>query len=211
VILDNFETIIPTEQTLCTNWLEKDAPCTVLVTSRENIPHAHNITVSGMQLDEAREFLDRLISLAANSQAFEGTDRTQIIETAEANPLLLEWIVGQIDLAQDPQQVITDLRKGKGTAAVRIFDRSFNLLQVGEDGRDVILALSLFSAGASRIALANVAGFGPDVGRLNDAVKHLAALRLVVSTAGGKRLLIEGLTRELASNKLAAQGDLVST
>jgi tetratricopeptide (TPR) repeat protein len=97
-----------------------------------------------------------------------------------------------------------DLRKGKGTAAERVFDRSFNLPQVGDDGRAVLLALSLFSPSASRVALAEVAGFGTDVNRVNEAVKHLAALRLVASTAGGRRLLVEGLTRELASNKLAA-------
>jgi len=206
VVLDNFETIAPAEQTLCTQWLDKDAPCAVLVTSRESLPCALNISLDAMLPDEAREYLDRLIAQAANPRAFKGADRAQIIETAEANPLLLEWIVGQVDLAQDPQQVIIDLKKGKGTAAERVFDRSFNLPQVGEGGHAVLLALSLFSPSASREALAEVAGFGTNVDRLNEALKHLAGLRLVASTAGGRRLLVEGLTREMARNKLAAGG-----
>jgi tetratricopeptide (TPR) repeat protein len=118
----------------------------------------------------------------------------------------MEWVVGQIDLAQDPDRVLADFKEGKGTAAQRIFDRSFNLPQVGEDGRAALLALSLFAPDASREALAEVAGFGRDFGRLNEAVKHLAALRFVSSALAGKRLMIEGLTREMATAHLAESG-----
>ena len=203
VVLDNFETIPPAEQELCAQWLAHDAPCAVLVTSREGIEGAHNISTDPMLSKEAEEFLARLIAQAAHPAAFEDLDRARIMTAAEAVPLLMEWVVGQIDLAQDPEQVLTDLKKGKGTAAQRIFDRSFNLPQVGEDGRAALLALALFAPDASREALAEVAGFGRELHRLNEAVRHLAALRLVSSTLAAKRLMIEGLTREMASAHLA--------
>ena len=94
------------------------------------------------------------------------------------------------------------LSLGKGDAAQRVFDRSFNLPQLGDDGRTVLLALSLFIPSASRGALAAVAGFGDDKNRLNKAVKSLATLRLLSAADGGERLQVQGLTRELARARL---------
>ena len=66
----------------------------------------------------------------------------------------------------------------------------------------MLLALSLFAPDASRDALGFVAGFGEGLKRLNEAIKRLAALSLVKSLAGGQRLTIAGLTRELAKARL---------
>ncbi len=88
--------------------------------------------------------------------------RQHIYETAEANPFLMEWVVAQIGAAQEPDTVFEELAEGEGDAAQRVFDRSFNLPQLGEDGRAALLALSLFVPSASREALAEVAGFGDD-------------------------------------------------
>ena len=83
------------------------------------------------------------------------------------------------------------------------YRRSFTLPQLGEDGRAALLALSLFVPSASRPALAEVAGFAGQETRLNEAVKNLAALRLVSTADEGKRLVVQGLTRELARARLA--------
>lgn len=122
--------------------------------------------------------------------------------TAALNPLVMEWLVAQIALAQTAEDVLEDLGQGKGDAAQRVFDRSFDLPQLGDDGRTVLLALSLFVPSASRGALAAVAGFAEDKNRLNEAVKRLAALRLLSTTDGGERLQVQGLTRELARARL---------
>lgn len=137
----------------------------------------------------------------------------------------MEWVVGQIDLLQDPQAVLNDLKQGKGDAAQRVFTRSFDLPIVGEDGRAVLLALALFSGGATRPALIDVAGLLPqptrwtkmkeflgraprnprEVGkaRLDEALKHLSALWLVETTGDRSRLTIGGLTRELTKARLS--------
>src|SRR6266498_3731759 len=59
-----------------------------------------------------------------------------------------------IDEAQRPRDVLAELRQGEGDAALRVFDRTFNLEQLGDDARAALLALSLFTPSASREALA---------------------------------------------------------
>jgi tetratricopeptide (TPR) repeat protein len=198
VILDDFETISPDEQVACANYLLQQASCPVLITTRQRINGARNISIEPMSLIEAREFLDKFITQQTHDQAaFKGLDKDHIIEAAERNPLVLQWVIAQIDLAQDPQDVLEELSQGEGTAAQRVFNRSFNLPQVGNRSRDALLALSLFAPSASRDALAHVAGLGKDIRRLNKVVQPLASLWLVKATEGSQRLRVEGLTRDL--------------
>jgi len=207
LVLDNFETIALEEQTRCAQWLKEHAPCPALITTRDRVGVARNIAIDAMSPDEAREFLQRLIAQAADASAFEGLDRDQIVGAAGANPLVLQWVVAQVELAQEWRSVLAELAQGKGDAAERVFERSVSLPQVGDDGRAALLALSLFVPSASRAALAGVAGLGDDLARLNEAVKHLAALWLVKTADGGQRLTVEGLTRELAKARLSSHED----
>jgi len=199
--VDNFETISTNEQTLCVEWIDQ-APCSALITTRDKLDGARNVGIDAMAPDEAIEYFKRLIAQSSNSDAFTTLDRQLLIRAADANPLVMQWIVAQIELAQSAHEVLNDLKQGKGDAAQRVFDRSFNLPQLGDDGRAVLLALSLFVPSASRDALAMVAGFGNDIQRLNKAVSRLAALRLISTTDGGRRLMVTGLTRELANARL---------
>jgi tetratricopeptide (TPR) repeat protein len=203
IILDNFETIAEKERLRCVEFLAERSPYPSLITTRQKVDGAHNISVDEMTPAEAQEFLKRLIQSADNRNAFAGLKQDEIIAAAGHNPRVMEWIVGQIELAQHPRDVLRDLAGGKGDAAQRVFDRSFELEQLTDDGRAVLLALSLFVASASRPALAEVAGLDSDTTRLNEAVKRLASLRLIGTTEGGERLTIQGLTRELAKARLA--------
>jgi tetratricopeptide (TPR) repeat protein len=202
VILDNFETIKPERQTLCVDFLVNHASCPVLITTREKITSARNVVIPTMSPTEANDFLQRLIDQANDPSAFAGIDRDRIMKASERNPLVLQWVVAQIDLAQDADTVLDELAHGIGDAAKRVFNRSFDLEQLGDDGRAVLLALSLFAPDSSRVALCEVAGFGDDVKRLNHAIKRLAGLWLVKTAAGGQRLTIDGLTRGLANARL---------
>ncbi len=203
IVLDNFETIAPEERQRCAEWIANHAPCPALITTREQVSVARNIPLGRMTEAEANEFLTKLIAQSPNPKPFANIERQRIIQAAGANPLVMQWVIAQIELAQHPNQVLNDLAHGKGTAAQRIFDRSFNLPQVGADGRDTLLALSLFVPDASRAALAEVAGFGNDSERLNAAVSALAALHLLEMTDTDGRLIIEGLTRDLARARLS--------
>jgi tetratricopeptide (TPR) repeat protein len=203
VVLDNFETIAPAEADLCVAWLAQSAPCSALITTRQMIESARNIPLEQMFSDEAQNLLQRLIMEVHNPSAFASLNRERVIRTAESNPLVLQWIVGQIDLAQDPDEVLDDLARGEGPAAKRVFDRSFNLPQLNAGGRPVLLALSLFVPSATRTALSEVAGMSKDKDkkRFKDAVKTLSALWLIRATEE-QRLAVGGLTRELTKARL---------
>lgn len=212
VVLDNFETIRPEEQVRCINWLKGEATCPALITTREKVSETRNIQVTVMSPEEAHKFLDLLIEDAQDKNVFTEAVRRQIIATAEANPYVMQWVFAQIDLADDPQDVFADLARGVGDAATqgvgyiakRVFDRSFNLPQLGDDGRAALLALALFVPDASRDALAQVAGFGDDTNRVREAIRRMSALRLISTKQGehGRRLAVTGLTLTFAKARL---------
>ena len=211
IVLDNFETVLPEKQEPCVSWLADTASCAALLTTRDSLSFkrqginlALNVVVEAMTKEEASQFVDRHAALADNPDAFAEVRHDKVIQEAGGNPLLMQWIVAQIDLAQSPDTVFEQLAQGNGSAVERVFDRSFNLPQLGDDGRAALLALSLFVSNASRQALVDVAGFGRELERLNDAVRHLAALRLLNTVGGGERLGLQGLTRELARARLAS-------
>jgi tetratricopeptide (TPR) repeat protein len=198
IVLDNLETIAPGEELQCKEFLAKRVRCPALITTRERIGDSHLIPLAAMAPDEAKEFLRRLILQSPHTEVYDVVDSQRILQTAEWNPLIIRWIVAQIDLAEDPDEVLTDLARGEGDAAERVFDRSFNLRQMADGGRAVLLALSLFVPSASRPMLSEVAGLGTDRKRFKKAQQILASLWMVKQTDGGHRLAVEGLTRELA-------------
>lgn len=198
IVLDNFEILSAAEGKCCVEFLERQSPHSALIVTRQRVEHASSILMDGLSPPESQEFLQRLIKASPNPEILASLDPMRIIEAGGSNPLVMQWVVAQIDLAQNPADVLESLGHGEGEAAQRVFDRSFNLEQVGDDGRAILLALSLFVPSASRVSLAEVAGFGGDVRRLNGAVKRLASLLLITPVDSGTRLSIKGLTRELS-------------
>jgi tetratricopeptide (TPR) repeat protein len=205
IILDNFETVLPGEQYPCADFLATRAHCASLITTRQQLSHEapRHIHVESMSNDEARLFVTRWIEQEAHDpRAFDALGHDEIIKAADARPYVMQWVLAQIDLALEPRAVLNELAAGEGEVDERVFKRSFELPQLGDDGRAALLALSLFTPSASREALAEVAGFGTDGIRLNEATKRLATLRLIRTTSGGERLTIEGLTRSQARARL---------
>ncbi|MDX6500614.1 MAG: hypothetical protein QOG23_3874 [Blastocatellia bacterium] len=204
IVLDNLETIALEEKLRSQEFLAKQMQCPALITTRERVNNAHLIPLTTMSPDEASEFLDKLISQTHDADGYEEVIRKRLLSTAEFNPLIIRWIVAQIDLAQDPEEVLSDLAEGEGEAAQRVFHRSFNLPQMANGGRAVLLALSLFVPSATRKALAEVSGLNKqnDRRRFRDAVRTLSSLWLLRTREAGERLAVEGLTRELTIAQL---------
>jgi tetratricopeptide (TPR) repeat protein len=204
IVLDNFETIDLDERIHCVHWLGKPAPCSALITTRDVIEEARNIPIEAMYPEEANDLVEQLIAQTHEAKAFAKLDRDRLIRVSEANPLVLQWIVGQIDLAQDPDEVLDDLQHGEGKAADRVFNRSFELEQLNHGGRAVLLALSLFAPSATRKAVAEVSGLGKDSDRkkFRDAIRSLSGLWLIRTTDENKRLAVEGLTRQLTKARM---------
>ena len=202
VVLDNYETVAEAERARVEAWFKRTR-CSALFTSRPRVPGTVFVPVSAMSREEAAEFLEKLTAQTQDPQLFTPGVRDDIYKTAEANPYVMQWVVAQIDDAQEPDEVLKELAEGEGDAAERVFARSFDLPRVGDDGRDALLALSLFAPSASREALAAVAGLGEGRKRLDEAVKNLHALWLVKGVGGNRRLAVEGLTRTLAGARLS--------
>jgi tetratricopeptide (TPR) repeat protein len=202
VVLDNYETVAEAEQKRIEDWFAR-TQCSALFTSRPKVEGTVFIRVLAMSREEASEFLEKFISeQTQDPQIFTREVRERVYETAEANPFVMQWVVGQIDLAQEPEAVLEELKHGGGDAAARVFDRSFELPLLGDDGRDALLALSLFAPSAKADVLASVAGLD-DEGRVREAIKNLRRLWLVKGVDGNRRLAVEGLTRTLAAARLS--------
>ena len=199
VVTDNYETIAPEEKQRIEAWF-KPAQCSALFTSRPRIEGTVFVPVSAMSRKEAEDFLKRLTTQAQDKKIFSRKVRQRIYDTAEANPYVMQWVFGQIDSAQETDTVLKELQSGEGEAAQRVFDRSFNLLD--DDGRDALLALSLFAPSATRAALSAAAGFD-DERRVNEALKNLNRLWLVKGIDENRRLAVEGLTRSMAAARLS--------
>jgi tetratricopeptide (TPR) repeat protein len=202
ITLDNCETISEEEHRRIETWFAR-AQCSALFTSRQGVAGTAFVRVSAMSSKEAAEFLEKLTGQTREPHLFTPDVRERVYETAEANPYVMQWVVAQIDDAKEPATVLKELAEGESDAAERVFARSFNLPQLGDDGRDALLALSLFAPSASREALAAVAGLGENQRGLNEAVKHLHALWLVKGVDGNSRLTVDGLTRTLATARLS--------
>lgn len=206
VILDNFETIAPDEQKKCADFLINNIPKPAMITTRQSLDsdQALNIHVQRMTDPEGLEYLEKLIKNSGNQAAFAGLERAAILTAANNNPLVLGWLVKQLVFDLDPEKTLHELSQAGGDAGKRIFDRSFDLPQLGEDGRAAILALTLFSPDASPAALCNVAGFEVNLERLKEALTKAITLSLVKATDSNARFYLEGLTRELAHQKFKA-------
>jgi tetratricopeptide (TPR) repeat protein len=205
IVLDNFETIPPDEQLPCIHFLAEKANCPVLVTTRDALDGARSIPLHPMLAKEGTDLLDKLVEQTSNPNIYTEDIRSSILETAEYNPLIIQWIVRQINRANDPKEVLSELAQGEGDAAERVFHLSFNLPQMEQGGRAVLLALSLFMPSATRAALAEVAGMGgkeKDKKKFKKAQETLASLWLL-PPSGGQRLTVEGLTREFAKARLS--------
>jgi len=197
--LDNFETIPEEEQRPIIAYLA-ELPCPILITSRKLLPKGEEIAVGPMTLQEARAFLKMRVEASQEPDRLKGLDLDQVAETAGRNPMLMRWVVAQLEQAMRPQDVFDDIARGKGETIDRIFGRTFRLL--GDDGQMALLALALFVPTASREALLAVCGFEDGKDRVNEAIRTLAAFDLLDTAVEGDRLGIVALTRRLTEAQL---------
>jgi len=197
--LDNFETIAREERKKILAFLT-GVSCPFLLTSRMRLPHAQNIRMGPMTPKEANQFLQSLVRQSTEQAKLERVGPEEIAELAERNPMLMRWVVAQLEEAMRAQDVFDKIGRGKGEAPERIFNQSFERL--GDDGQMALLALSLFVPTASREALAAVCGFEDGKDRVNEAIRRLAAFDLLDTAIEVDRLGIVALTRRLTEAQL---------
>lgn len=205
VVLDDFEIIGAKEQSRCFNFL-KSYGCATVIVSRQSIgkPSVKDvITIGAMSVDEATEFLQLTINQAPRSWMFqESGPPARVISVCDGNPLAMQLLLAQIEFVQDDTSALKEMSKGKGDPLRRVYNLSFNLPQLEDDGRAVLLATALFVPSASKDALAQVAPLDGDMDRLNKATTQLIRLKLACEVGDGNRLGVEGFIREALEGHL---------
>ncbi len=202
ILIDTYERVMPDARKCIMEWLE-EAQCVALFTSHERVDRTTNITVPSMSADEAHELIRRLFSNSSVLDKFNKDISRRISEAARRRPILIEWLESQINISGiPPEKLFREMKQGKDDGSGPIFDRFFDLPQLGEDGRVALLALSLFVPDASREALAAVAGFPGDDARLTNALESLHRLKLIRGDDKNERFALEGLTLDMAAARL---------
>ena len=206
VVVDDFENISEKEQTRCFNFL-KDHGCATLIVSGTEIGKQSVkdvVRLGAMSLDEATEFIKRTTSQPSRSWMVQDLNLTkQVIAGCQGNPLAMQLLLAHIEFVQDASLALDKIWKGKDQLLNRVFYLSFDLPQLEDDGRGVLLATALFVPSASKEALAQVAPLEGDLERLNTAITKLTRLNLASLVGDGNRLAVEGFIREALEGRLS--------
>lgn len=161
LVLDNLETLSPTEQRRLFGWLrELPAPTRALLTSRERYAIGEVvIPLFGMHPAEALAFLRAEVGargLAAPPEA----DLQRIVAATHGVPLAMQFVVGMmarygfsVEEALGPAAALREPR-----LHAYLFEAAYERLEAG--ARDLLHALSLFPTPASPEAVAAAAGQG---------------------------------------------------
>jgi len=209
IFVDDFEIIAAKEATRCFSFL-KSCDCASIVVSRRvmsRLDPRHDIVLGEMLRDEAMEFLWRVIRLPPSKSLFEESAvGERVVSVCEGNPLAIQLLVAQIEFVQDATEALAAMLKEKGDPLIHAFDLSFDLPQLGEEGRVALLGLELFVPDASREALAAVAIPDGDLERLEEAVSQLTRLKLATNSADDNRLAVDGFIRDALEARLTQSG-----
>lgn len=190
IAIDDFASMVEEEQESCINWLSGEPDSTVLLISwRAPIPQIDEQInalekIDEMTVEEAKEFWVRLINRGAiNEHVLSQRTPEEVVEKYSRNPFILyRGVLMYVQLyGWDPPE---KMLLGEEITR-RVFLRYFKLGVIGEEGRDILLALSLFTSRASPEALAAVAGI-TDSRRFNESLEGLMTTEFVFLSSDGK-------------------------
>lgn len=206
ILLDTYERIAPDARRKIMKWFER-AQCVALFTSREEVPNTLNITLDPMSLAEAQELIKLLTEHSKDEDKFDPETCRRIHKVTGGRPYPIAWVVHEITTGGVPNKVFKELRRGEGDVGERVFHRYFDLPEIGDDGRAVLLALSLFAPHATADALAAVAGFPGDEARLRKVIRNLSKQMLIKCDDCNEHFSLEGLPLTMAAARLPKSRD----
>ncbi len=173
----------------------RQLPCSVLVTTCALVQDVFCIKVPQMSEPEAQGLIASFVTHSSKAQRLKSVEPTAIAKAAEGIPMLIVWILGQLESAVDAQDVFAEIEASTGDVGERVFASSFRIL--GEDAQNVLLASSLFRAGAKPDELAVICDL-PSRARLHKAIAKLSESAAHGVTIDAKRVEVTGLTRTRA-------------
>lgn len=190
IVIDDFASMVGEEQESCINWLSGEPDSTVLLISWRapitQIDEQINALekIDEMTVEEAKEFWVRLVNRrAVNEHVLAQRTPEEVVEKYSRNPFILyRGVLMYVQLYgwAPPEKMLLDEE-----ITQRVFLRYFKLGVIGEEGRDILLALSLFTTRASPEALAAVAGITDDR-RFNESLVGLVTTEFVFLSLDGE-------------------------
>jgi tetratricopeptide (TPR) repeat protein len=189
IAIDDFAIMAEEDQESCINWLSGEPDSTVLLISwRAPIPQIDeqiNVLekIDEMTIEEAKEFWVRLINRGAiNEHVLNQRTPDEVVEKYSRNPFILYrgvLMYVQVYGWAPPEKMLLDKE-----ITQHVFLRYFELGVIGEEGREILLALSLFTPWASPEALATVAGI-TDSRRFNESLEGLVRTEFIFLSSDG--------------------------
>jgi hypothetical protein len=113
LIFDNIETFAEPDQDRLFQFLKRlPRSCKAIVTSRRRADTpAEVIRLTPLQAREGAQLLEKLAALNPALQRATQTERQQLVEAADGNPLLIEWIAGQLDRPGSRCRTVAEARR----------------------------------------------------------------------------------------------------
>lgn len=218
-IIDNYESLSPTEQHRITAFLcdELPYPCQALITSRYEDHHAQiqshvmpiQVRLGRMSYEELHACLTHLIQLQQPPLVLTNATIEQLIVAANGIPLALLWLLGQLRYSPHSlSDLLNELQETHRTSPLLgyIFDYSYAMLREHRAARHALHALTIFSHGASLAALAFVLDLSlVETQRAIDLLVQLSLVTLEQTTGeepNTERYSMLILTRVYTSGKL---------
>ncbi len=203
IFIDSFQVIDKKAQIACLRFLRSSA-CPYVVITRDRTRKLEGpplLVLDTMLVSEAEQFLKRIISQNPDSKILKELNLFETMDVCGRNPLAMQMLLAQIEFTGNPQEAFKRLHKFDSSLDSIVRD-SIDLPELGADGRAALIAISLFVPGASKTALAEVAGFGNEIERLDEITKPLTTLKLIWKIAEGSRLAVHSFVREYLYRRL---------
>lgn len=201
LIIDNLETI--DDENVMAFLRELPDPTKAIVTTRHRINVAYPIRLGDMPWFDAQKLI---INQAKEKQIELANEHAQQLYARTGGvPLAISLSIAQIGFGYPVETVLDRLRQPQGDIARFCFDEAILLIQT-HPAYKLLLALSLFEAGATRHVLGHVSGLADDALMRDEGLVQLERLSLVNKEKG--RFVLLPLTRSYAiTNRLKHSGE----
>lgn len=184
LIVDNLETV--DDERVNTFLRELPAPTKAVVTTRHRIDVAHPVQLTGMSWEEAQELI--INECEKKNVDLTKEEARRLYKRTGGVPLALVWSIAQMGYGYSASEVLSRLGDPQGDIARFCFEGTVERIR-GRSAYEILLALAVFAADASRDAIGFVAGLGEDVVSRDEGLVELEKLSLANKRDGRFNLL----------------------
>ncbi|MCB8978610.1 MAG: tetratricopeptide repeat protein [Ardenticatenaceae bacterium] len=192
LIIDNLETV--DDSSVITFLQELPDPTKAIVTTRHRIDVAYPVRLGDMPWIDAQKLIN--IECEEKQVTLTHQQAQQLYARTGGVPLAITWSIAQIGFGYPIETVLKRLSQPQENIARFCFDEAISLIRK-HPARRLLLALSLFEAGATRQILGQVTGQADDVLMRDEGLVQLERLSLVNKENG--RFTLLPLTRDYAT------------